>query len=263
MKSSLVQLNRYWHIVLFKTYANLKRDIDNTHVGTLWWVLEPMLQTAVTYFIFTYVFSTRTPNFLVFLFVGNVVYNHFSASINGGANAIVAAGSLMQQIQLPKSLYPIIAICNLTWKFLFSVIIVFPLLWICHFPVSLPYLALPVLIVLQLFVVVSLSLPLSILMPYFQDGKTLLTTLLVLVFWLSGVFYRMDNLPAAFPDWLRPWLYWNPAVSLIEGYRSVLMDAAWPIWSHFVPGLLVCTASMALGFWLTNKLGGKVTKLAL
>ncbi|MDE1170739.1 MAG: ABC transporter permease [Verrucomicrobium sp.] len=259
MKDSLVQLTRYWHIVRFKTYANLKRDIDKTYLGTLWWVLEPILSTAVFYVVFTHIIHNRTPNMAAFLFIGNVVYNHFASSINGGANAIVGNAGLMQQVQLPKSIYPIIAIANLSWKFVFSLVVVFPLFWILHCPVSLPYLALPVLLFLQLFVVVSVSMPLSILMPYFQDGRTLLSTLLGIMIWVSGVFFPLTKVPEAF----RPWFYLNPAVPLIEGYRDILMNQSWPRWSHFLPSLTLCALALASGFWLIRKLGGQITKRAL
>lgn len=258
-RGSLAPLSRYWNIIAFKTYANLKRDIDKTYLGTLWWVLEPVLTTAVLYVVFTYIQHTKTQAFIVFLLIGNVVYGHFSSSINTGAGALIANAGLMQQVRLPKSLYPIIAVCNLTWKFLFSLVVIFPMLWLLHCPVSLPYLALPLLLAFQVFAVVGFSLPFAILMPFFQDARTLLSTLLNVGFWISGILFPIEMVP---PAW-RPWFYLNPAATLIDGYRTVLIHAQWPVWGNFLGPLAICAAFWGAGILLMRRLGGKVTKLPL
>lgn len=249
-------LTRYTNIVLFKTYGNLKAEIEKTYLGCLWWVLEPMLNTAVFYFIFVYVLKIRTENYAVFLYAGITIYGWFAGAVNTGANSIIANAGLIQQVYLPKIIFPVISICNMSWKFLFSLIVLFPLLWFNHSPPSWSYLALPMLFALQFLFIVSVSLPLAGFLPYFQDGRTVLATALNILMWLSGVMFSIEKVP----EHLKIWFYINPISVFLDAFRSVLVQGMWPNWKLlFVPVAWIVVIG-GLGVWFLNKIDRKITK---
>ena len=252
----LAPFYRYFHIVLYKTYANLKAENEKTYLGTLWWIIEPLMNTAVFYFIFVYILKSRGPDFVAFLYVGMVVYGWFSNGLNAAANSIVSHAALMQQIWLPKSLFPFISVSNISWKFCFSLVAILPLLWWQHSLPSLAYLALPVLIAIQYFVIIALGMPLAGIIPYFQDGRTVLSTLLSVFMWLSGVFYGRDHVSAH----LQPLFYANPAAALIEAYRAVLLQGTWPDWHVLALALVVPILSFCLGLFILHRIDRQVTK---
>jgi lipopolysaccharide transport system permease protein len=252
----LAPLYRYFHIVLYKTYANLKAENDKTYLGCIWWIIEPILNTAVFYVIFVYILKNRGPDFVVFLYVGMVVYGWFANGLTAAANSIVAHAALMQQIWLPKPLFLFISVSNISWKFCFSLVALFPLLWFLHAPVTVAYLALPALILLQYFVIVAIGMPLAGIIPYFQDGRTVLATFLSVFMWLSGVFYGRERVPAH----LESLFYSNPAAALIEAYRAVLIDGHWPDWAVLSKALVVPFLLLVVGILLLHKIDRQVTK---
>ncbi|MFQ3671287.1 MAG: ABC transporter permease [Verrucomicrobiia bacterium] len=253
---TLAPLLRYWNIIWFKTYANLKGEIEKTYLGCLWWIVEPLLYTAAFYTIFTHILHIRTEDFVVFLLIGMVAYGFFSNGINNCASAIPNHAGILQQVYLPKFVLVFIAIANITWKYLFSLLALIPLLWILGHPPNLTYLALPVVFLLQLTSVICLSLPLAALVPYFLDARTVISTVMTFGLWFSGVFYTVDKVP----EHLRWLFYLNPASVIIEAYRDILIRGLWPSPLHF-PGLLIVSAVFALvGIFFLARIDRQVTK---
>jgi lipopolysaccharide transport system permease protein len=254
-----IQLLRYVHVVWYKTYANLKGENEKTYLGCLWWALEPMINTAVFYLVFVYILKNRTEGFVIFLYIGMVVYGWFSGGINAGANSMIAYSGLMQQVSLPKLLFPFISISNLSWKFVFSLVVLFPLIWLLHAPITWAYLALPLLLALQYFIILSISLPFAALIPYFQDGRTVIATFLSVFIWLSGVFYRRDQIPLE----TQKIFYMNPAAALIEAYRNILLDGKWPHWMELGNAFVVGLLFFMIGIILLRKVDKHLLKLPL
>lgn len=246
-------------LIFYKTYANLKREIDKMYLGCLWWLFEPIINTVVMYLIFSHVLKNRTENFIVFIFIGTVVYGHIASSISNGASAIISNANLLSFYNFSKMIYPIVSILNITWKFLFSFMVILPLLWFLKMPITMAYLALPLLLAYQVFIGISICLPFCILMPYFQDGKTVLATVMSVGIWLSGVFYTSEQVP----EHLRQLFYFNPAAVTIEAHRDILMYGRWPHWERFITSGTFCLASCLLGLYLMKKLSRKITKIPM
>jgi|GEM_PF-362388 len=253
----LVSFWRYANIVVYKTYANLKSENEKTYLGCIWWIVEPIINTAVFYIVFTQILKNRQPNFTVFLYIGMVAYGYFSTAILTGANAIVLNAGIMQQIYMPKIVFVVISMCNLTWKFLFSLVVLFPLLWLAHMSISWTYLALPLILFLQFWMVLGISMVLSTIIPYFPDGRTVLNTFVSTFIWFSGVFYTIKSVPKQ----LQTIFYINPAAVIIEAYRSVLIHNEWPTWSHFAFFFPVGIFFWMIGWYILQKIDRKVTKI--
>lgn len=247
---------RYWNIIWFKTYANLKGEIEKTYLGCIWWVIEPLLYTAAFYTIFTHVLQIRTEDFTVFLLVGMIVYGFFANGVNLCASAIPNHASILQQVYLPKYILVLVAAANVTWKYLFSLCVLFPLLWLLNHPPTVHYLALPIIFLVQLGSVISLSLPLAALVPYFPDARTVIGTVMTFGLWFSGVFYTVDQVP----DQLRSLFYLNPASVIIEAYRDVLLRQTWPCPTRFYGLLIVSGVFAVLGAIVLHQIDLKVTK---
>ena len=88
----------------------------------------------------------------------------------------------------------------------------------------------PFLILLQFALTVWIGLMLSALNVFFRDIGPLVDVTLTMLFYASAVIFPLDRVP----DGLRPVLLLNPLTSLMEGWRSVLLDGTFPgrdIWS--------------------------------
>jgi lipopolysaccharide transport system permease protein len=85
-------------------------------------------------------------------------------------------------------------------------------------------LALPLVIVLQFALTLGLAYLVAACQVTFRDTQYLLSVSLLLLFYLTPVFYDGSAVPASY----QPFYRLNPMVHLIEGYRAILLQGALP-----------------------------------
>ncbi len=241
-----VAKRRYLSLVFYKTYAELRAETSRTYAGFLWWVVEPVISMAVYYIVFEVFLHRGTSDFVLFLFVGLVPWRWLQATTSHGASAIMSARSLMQQVYVPKVVFPISSILSDTVKFavVFLLLLVGIALWQGGLPFS--ALALPVVVAVEAALITALTLLLAAVTPFLPDVRLLLESFLRLWLFVSGVFYPIEALPERFQAYLR----FNPMAVVLDAYRDVLLAGVWP---SFYPLLCWGTASL-VACWLACRL---------
>lgn len=219
---------RYYDLVVYKVYADLRAEASRTYMSYLWWVFDPILNMTVLYIVFGLLFQRGGEGFIAFLLTGIVFWTWYSNTINHSANTIRSGRGLMNQVNVPKVVFPLI--CTLTDLLKFSVVLFLLLvfLWMSGYAPSMAYLSLPALILVQLVLASGLSFLLAALVPYAPDLKILTSNMLHLQFFLSGIFFSADDIPQQF----REIFFANPMAVMIYEERNVLLYATWPDWSR-------------------------------
>ncbi|MFH1067097.1 MAG: ABC transporter permease [bacterium] len=258
LRHAWLKLYRYLHIARYQAYASLRSEIEKNCIGMLWWFLEPLINALTLYFVFTVLFKNRDPKFLPFLLVGTFVFQWFSTSVSMSMTSIIGKLGLLQQVYLPKILLPLISILNSTWKFLcaFSALLLF--FTLLHTPPHWTLLALPLIMLAQFLFILGVSLPLAALIPYFRDGATVVDAFMRLLMFVSGVFFTGSSVPGN----VRGIFYLNPVAVLIEAYRAVVLQAAWPNWGQLG---YVCGIGLGLslvGLFILDKLDLALPKVS-
>ena len=240
-----MEWKRYRDIVVYRAYAELKSEAQLNYMGYVWWLLEPLLNTILFWVLLVTVVEQSPLGTVSFLLVGAITWQWFNASILTAANSIFDAGAMLKQIYLPKVVLPLISILSSTWKFAF--IFALLLLWVCcnGHPPSLAYVALPLLLILELGVILVFSLPLAAIMPYFPDARVAIDALLRSLMLISGIFFPVEKIP-----FYRFFFHLNPMAVLIESYRAVLLDGHWPRWDLLAYVTLFCLVGLSLTAWL-------------
>ncbi|RKZ50978.1 MAG: ABC transporter permease [Candidatus Parabeggiatoa sp. nov. 3] len=239
-------VSRYTELILYKTYADLKAETERTYLGFLWWIFEPIMYMSVFYIFFDVLLQIKTENYVPFLLVGLTVWQWFKSCLSHGAETILASHHLMQQVHLPKAIFPIILILTDSTKFVFLFILLLVFLWFYGYGVGLPYLALPAVLLVQFLFTASLTFLLAAIVPFLPDLRFVVENLLMAVFFMSGIFMSADAIPEVY----RSYYYLNPIVSIIESYRDILMYNTWP---SGLALLIIGTLSL-IGIWLAVRL---------
>ena len=216
--------DRYWDIILYRSYAELKAEAQLNYMGYVWWLLEPLLNTILFYVILVYVLEQKTADSISFTLVGAVIWQWTDASINTSAGSILDAGGMLKHIYLPKIVLPLIILLTTTWKFIFLFALLLAWVWFSGHTPHASYSALPLIMVLQALLISSLSLPLAVIMPYFPDMRIAIAAALRSLMLVSGTFFPIEQLPAAY----HRYFYMNPIAVIIAAYRNVLLDGHWP-----------------------------------
>ncbi len=239
----------YRSLVLYKTYAELHAESERTYIGFLWWFVDPVVTMLVFYVVFTVILKSRSQDFLAFLFVGILSWRWFQTSVMHGANSILAARGLMQQVYLPKMIFPIVAVLADTVKFLIVLVVLLIVLPVFGFPVGISHvMVLPVVLVQLLLVTGCATLAASV-VPLVPDIRIVLQHGLRMMFFLSGIFYDIS----LFPDQLQTLLRLNPMAVLIQSYREILLNGNMPSLSALLTITAVSLVVGYLGFSLTRR----------
>lgn len=227
------------------------RDINlrykRSFLGVIWSLLTPLVQLLVLRFVFTVVLPLDIPNYTAFLFTGLLVWSWLATSLDQAAGSIVENRELVRLAGFPVAVLPAVTVASNLVQLLFALPILGLFLWLGGgVPLTAAPLFLPVLLAIQFLLTLSVGYLVAALHVTFRDVKHLLGIALTLGFYLTPVFYRVDNAPAHYAG-----LYaLNPMVHLLEAYRAILLEGTLPSLVHLGWVTLASTLLLALSFRL-------------
>jgi len=215
---------RYVDLLLYKAYADLRAENERTYIGFMWWIIEPVVNMAVFYFVFAYVLNRGQPDYVPFLLTGLVAWKWFGTTFTQGSVSIGANVGLMRQVHVPKLVFPLVVVVVNSVKFLFSFALLLGFLVWYGFELGAECTALPLVLLVELLFIVGATTVICGVMPFLPDLQVLLEHVLRVGFFLSGIFFPLREMPEA----VRGFFYLNPMAIVIESYRDVLMEGQWP-----------------------------------
>lgn len=213
----------YTNLVLFRTYAELKAEATRAYLGFLWWFFEPVLYMAVFYFVFEVGLRSGGAGFVPFLLCGLVAWKWFGSSVMAASGALTRNAGLIQQVYVPKVILPLSSVASNTVKFVIILLILLAVLWLGFGQApTRSWLLLPVLLLVQLVLVAGCSLFVAAIVPFAQDIKVLLDNVMMMLFFISGIFFDINRMPENAQALMRL----NPIAVIIDGYRALLLRDA-------------------------------------
>jgi len=218
----------------YKAYSDLKAEASRGFLGVTWWVIEPILYMGVFYFAFGMMFSRGEGDYVSFLLCGLVAWKWFAGSVATGCSSIIAHRGIIRLVYVPKYVFPLASMLSGTAKFIVVfVLLIAYLLYVGYVP-NRSWLWLPALLLLQFFLALGVSGILASLTPFFPDLRGLTESALMLLFFLSGIFFDIEKIDGEAASWL----FLNPLASLINAYRSILIEEAFDASVLLYPALI-------------------------
>lgn len=226
---------------------SLKADAQRYFLGYLWWILEPLLWVGVFYLVFEVLLGTGRADFLVFLAVGKLTFIWFSKSVSQSANSLLAVRGLIGKMDAPKWLFPL-AVCH---ESLYKQVAVFALLIVLllfkGYAPSSSWLWLAPLAVTQYLLIVGCGMLAALLVCVRRDFLLLVQLGMVFLLFVSGIFWDVDSIAnTALREKL---LLVNPMASMIDLYRTVLMEGSAPALGQWLIVLAESVAVLAVMGW--------------
>ncbi|HEY2343165.1 MAG TPA: ABC transporter permease [Chthoniobacteraceae bacterium] len=227
---------------------DIKLRYRQTMLGVLWVILQPLLAAGVFAFIFgrvAHLDSAGEP-YVLFSYMGLLVWNLFNNSITKAGSALVANAALVSKIFFPRMLLPFSAIISSGLDFLIGLAVGFILMLLYgNMPGATLFVA-PFWLGLLILFSAGLGLISAALAVAYRDVLHVLPVTLQLLLYGSPVAYTISVIPAGLP---RTIYRLNPLVPMIEGFRNAMLghgfigfnSAAYGIFAAvtvFVGGLL-------------------------
>lgn len=244
-------------LILYKTYADVKGEAERFYLGLLWWIIEPVLFLATFYIFFVLVMQRGGEDFAPMFLCGQLVWKWFDSGIKGGSGAISVHRGLLQQVYVPKYIFPVIAVLGSVVRFLPVFVIFVMFLLVYGIPAHVTWLAIPLVILTQLCLVLALGLLVGAITPFLPDLRIVLDNGLMLLFFISGVFFNINDVHEP----VRSYLLLNPMAGLIDEYRNVMIRGIWPSTERL--GLILAASLVigAVGLGLLKQLDHKYGKV--
>jgi len=244
-------------LILFSTYAELRAERARSYLGLLWWIIEPAMNMAVYYLVFAIVLRTSQPDYIPFLLVGLTLWQWFKSCVSHGGYAIWQGLPLIRQVKVPVQVFPSVQILADTVKFLFILALLLVILWGYGYPPNRAYLALPVVLLVELVFAAGAAYVVAAVMPFVPDLRFVIEQVLTVMMFLSGIVFSLD----AVPDAARPWFALNPVAVLVDAGRGILMHGLWPDWLALGRIALISLALYAFGALLIRRWTTRYVKL--
>lgn len=244
-----------WH----RAIAELKAEAARGYLGFFWWVLEPLLLMSVFYLIFASGIRGGSSNFVYFLLCGLIPWKWFASAVQTGSGAIVGNAAMIRQVYFPKYMLVLALVLAASLKFVLVLALLVILLAasgtleLGSLPLLIPLLAIQFLLV---FGAALIAASLTALIP---DLKLIIDNGVLLLFFLSGIFFDVTTLATEDP-W---WFTYNPIAQLLQGYRAALLGTpAFPWSALLVPALFALVLGLS-GLALTHYFDRKFAKFVV
>lgn len=244
-----ITIKKYLALILQKSLADLISEARRGYMGLLWWIVEPILYMSVFYLIFVVLFERGGEDRVAFLLTGLVVWKWFATSIPQCANCIQANIGLIRQVYIPKIVFPVMVVMTSTLKFLIIFVLLLGFLLITGKEPSVSWLSIPIMMSVQLLLMLAIGSVFASIVPFFPDLKLIIANIMMLLFFLSGVFFDISSISSE----MKIYLYLNPMVGIIENYRGVLIEGTWPDWQLLAKISIISFTGMILGWSLLRK----------
>lgn len=124
MKNYIQEILRRKDLLFYLVKSGLKAEHRNSYLGYFWWLLDPLLNVLVFYFLVVIILDRGGENFGLFLVVGLVVWRWVSTSMNSASKSILRYSSIINRVYLPKSLFPISFTLTQLFNFGFGLIVI-------------------------------------------------------------------------------------------------------------------------------------------
>ena len=258
LRLELASLWQYRDLVVLLVRRDFVARYKQTILGPAWFVLQPLLMTAVFTIVFGVVAGLPTDGLppTLFYLCGQLGWNYFAQNFGATSTTLVSNAALFSKVYFPRLVVPVAAVLSNLFAFglqlaTFAVVFLYFKYAIgsTAFAVDWRLIFLPIL-VLQ---IVALSMGVGLLMSAatakYRD-LTHVTGLLVQVWmYATPVIYPLGSFPVEW-QWI---VALNPMTAIVESFRLVLLGTGtvWP--AHVLTSAAFTVVLLTLGLLLFGR----------
>lgn len=222
--------NQYRYLLSLKITHEIRAKYKNSYLGILWSLVNPLFQMVILSIVFSTIFKTSVQNFPLYMISGKIIFDFFAEGTNGSLMSICNSADLVKKVYFPKY---IVVLSSITSSFLIMLISMIDLVLVMLFtgtPFTIYLLYAPIYLILLYIFVVGFGLILSTLNVFFRDMEHLYGVLIMVLMYLSAIFYPASIIPEKF----QLLFFFNPVFHYIEGFRQSVYYATPLDWGNLL-----------------------------
>jgi len=245
-------------------YQLISREIKSRYkqsfLGYAWVILNPFFQMLVMTFVFSLI--VRVPSlgvpYAIFLYTALLPWNLFANSLSHATNAFVGNAELIKKIYFPRQIFVQATMVAKVLDFALACSILGIFLIIYHVPLTINYLWLIPIFLIQEIFTYGLALLFATINLFYRDVQYVLSLILVLWMYLTPVIYPVEMVP----DQYRFIFKLNPMAVLVNAYREVILGGNMPKLSSLAIAAVVSLITLYVGKKIFTRLEGLFADVA-
>jgi len=246
MKAYLSELLKRKDLIKYLVVSGLKAQHKNSYLGVFWWLLDPLLQIFIYYFVVVMVFQrARGTEYGIWLAIGLVVWRWLSSSLTTSVRSIISQAGIITQVYLPKATFPICTVLSEMINFGFGLIVIAIALVFFQIQPGLAYIWLPIVIGVQFLFLQATALALAYISVFIRDMEMMTRHVIRLMFYGSPVIWYAEMAP----ERLKWMLEINPIACFLTSYRNIIIHNSVPDFQYL--SIIAVVSVMAI-FLLIN-----------
>lgn len=212
----------YRDLLFFLTKRDLKVRFQQTAIGVLWIILQPLIQMLIFTLILGILVRVPTEGipYPVFFLSGFVVWQFFSQVVNTSAYSLVTNIGVIIKTYFPKLVLPLSSILSSLIDFVISFLVLLPFLIFNNFEITSRYFLIPLLLLITTFFSSGVGLLFGALMVVFRDTKNLLGFIMMIWMYITPIMFPISIVPQEY----QIFFFLNPLTSIVESFRWVFLN---------------------------------------
>ena len=216
--STIRTLWDYRLLVQVLVSRDIKVRYKRSVLGIGWTLINPLITSLVLWFVFSKVFAARLTDgaeFAPFVLAGILVITFFSQGLTMAADSVASGSGILTKVYVPPQVFPFASAIGNAINFSFGLIALGVVSILTADGISITFPLVAVVMASLVLLVTGGGLLLSIAYIRFDDSRNIITVVLLLMNYLSPVFYPK----AILGDTMRTIVNLNPLTSYLECFR--------------------------------------------
>ncbi|MFX3632174.1 MAG: ABC transporter permease [Candidatus Pristimantibacillus sp.] len=250
MFKKLKEIYNYRQMLESLVLTDLRTRYKGSFLGFFWTLLNPLLMLLVYSIVFKYVVRIEMENYTAYLFIGLISWFLFSQAVTSAAGVVVRNAGLVKKIYFPKEILPLSVVIGGAINYLFSLIILLPILFINKISIGWPLITIPLILIVHIIFTLALTLLISGFNVYFRDLEHIMGVIVMAWFYLTPIVFTSSMIPQEIAFIFD----YNPLKVIIDSFHNVFFYNQYP---DFVGLSIVAVFSIVLlsfSFYVFGKL---------
>jgi len=240
VKGQLNTLARFRYLLFLLVKRDFVTRYRRSVLGVLWSVLNPLLSMIVLSMVFSNLFGVEIPNFPVYVFSGQLIYNFFNESTTTAMGSIVGGAGTIKKVYVPKYIFPISKIVSAITNMGFAFVAFMLVFTVTGHPFYWTIFLVPIPMIYIIIFSTGVGMLLSAMAVFFRDLTHIYTIFTMLLFFLTPIMYHVDILP----ERVFHLIHLNPLFHYVEYFRNLALYGVIPsLWDNIIClgfALIVC-----------------------
>ncbi|GAA1180427.1 ABC-2 type transport system permease protein/lipopolysaccharide transport system permease protein [Kitasatospora gansuensis] len=201
---------------------DLRARYKQAVLGFAWAVLTPLALCAIFTLVFQRAVKIDTGGvaYPLFAYVGLIVWQFFSNTMNQGALSLANNLSLLNKVYCPREVFPLATMLVASVDMLIGIGVLGLLFLAFWTPPAITFFWVFPLLLIQLAFTYGVALVLSVAVVYLRDVRHLLPIITQMGVFATPVAYPLSQIPQGLQE---IYVGFNPLGAVIEGYRRALL----------------------------------------